>query len=84
MGFEIEKGIPVPSQSFGHRYARYPWREMEIGDSFLVKCSRSKERQAISASATQFSRRNPEYKFITRSDLLDGVIHVRVWRVGGV
>ena len=30
----IQKGIPVPKRAFG-RTCRYPWHEMEVGDSFL-------------------------------------------------
>lgn len=30
----VEKGIPIPKKRSGQ--ATYPWRTMEIGDSFLV------------------------------------------------
>lgn len=31
---EIEKGIPMPSGR--PMQSRYPWREMEVGDSFVA------------------------------------------------
>jgi hypothetical protein len=36
-GFEIEKGIPVPEYAGrGGRTNKYPWEDMEVGDSFFV------------------------------------------------
>ena len=32
--FKVEKGIPVPP-----RQARYPFREMKVGESFFVPCT---------------------------------------------
>ena len=32
--FEIEKEVPIPAGSGGR--GKYPWRKMEVGDSFLV------------------------------------------------
>jgi hypothetical protein len=30
---KIDKGIPMP----GHHSEKYPWKDMEVGDSFLVE-----------------------------------------------
>lgn len=35
MKIEIEKGVPIPPK--GTNGNAYPWHEMEVGDSFLVK-----------------------------------------------
>jgi hypothetical protein len=32
--YKIEKNIPIPSRS--GRKCKYPWKEMEVGDSLLV------------------------------------------------
>ena len=32
--FDIEKEVPIPAGSGG--LGKYPWRKMEVGDSFLV------------------------------------------------
>lgn len=31
----LDKGIPIPNDGLG-RKATYPWRDMEVGDSFLI------------------------------------------------
>lgn len=33
--FKIEKNVPFKEQSRGQRFKKYPWGEMEIGDSFF-------------------------------------------------
>ena len=34
---EIEKGIPVPdARKKGHHEPKFPWKEMQVGDSFVV------------------------------------------------
>ena len=34
---EIQKGIPMPARPGGTgRIAQYPWRTMEVGDSFFI------------------------------------------------
>ena len=32
--FPIESGVPMPKEK--GRYCKYPWRVMEVGDSFFV------------------------------------------------
>jgi hypothetical protein len=44
--FKIERGIPLPTTTPQHKY---PWRHMEIGDSFLVRTRRDAERACRSA-----------------------------------
>ncbi len=47
---QIEKNIPIPPRKHGN--LRYPWREMEVGDSFLVtgKIAKNFSGQCSSAS----------------------------------
>lgn len=69
----IEKTYPVQERS------RYPFRKMEVGDSFLVKCDegdRVKISKRVSASMFAAAKRC-KMKFSLRS-VTDGV---RVWRV---
>ena len=70
---KIETGIPMPP-GLGQRgrSRKYPWREMKVGDSFLVPgVTRQKWRSAPAGEkATGF-------KFATRA--VEGGI--RVWRV---
>jgi hypothetical protein len=68
--FQIEKNIPVPSKA-----SLYPFRQMEIGDSFLVPADAiTRARSALTA----FRSANDNFKFATRT--LDGGA-LRIWRV---
>jgi hypothetical protein len=64
--FKIDEGIPMPEKRHS---PKYPWKEMEVGDSFFVP-----KRAFLASSA---SLRYAPKKFSQRA--VDG--GVRVWRV---
>lgn len=77
----IDRDIPIPeSRTHGGRRGasggatgKYPWAEMEVGDSFLVKNVRQQHMgQLASAAGARLGR-----KFSTRT-VENGV---RVWRI---
>ena len=68
VAFEIQKEIPLPPQF--KRQNKYPWNEMEIGDSFLAP-----HNGGLSASCRMQSRNGKE--FISRIECRG----TRVWRV---
>lgn len=71
MNYVIEKGIPLPSGGAG-RIPKYPFRSMEVGDSFF-----SVEKSAR-VSACQWARREGSgVKFVTAKEG-NGL---RIWRV---
>lgn len=75
MTFEIEKGIPV-SKPTGRNGSppKYPWADMEVGDSFFIDEPSSKR----SRNAMNYrNRRYPNTKFASRS--MDG--GRRIWRI---
>lgn len=74
---KIEKGLPVPKTAT--RTAKYPFKEMVLGDSFFVKDEVDAKRmqQRVAAAACMFVRKNPGYKFKTQASP-EGV---RLWRV---
>lgn len=76
--FEIEHDIPIPSPIREGKPPVYPWRKMEIGDSFLVPLD-SYSRKAHSRLSTALSQagRRSGRKFCTRR--VEGGI--RVWRI---
>jgi hypothetical protein len=74
--FKIDKDVPMPAVSAGGRREIYPWRTMEIGDSFLVTDDQIPPKH-VSRRAWQASK-STGHKFVTRT--MDG--GVRVWRVG--
>lgn len=76
----IEKGIPIPPDCRnGGKPRKYPFDEMEIGDSFLCHGpSPSTIMNRLMAAASNYRKRNQnEFKIATRS-MDDGV---RVWRI---
>jgi len=68
---KIEKGIPVPRASA----AKYPWHDLDVGDSFLFPKSVSGDTSANNAAAA--SKRLAPKRFSVRKTT-DGY---RCWRV---
>ena len=73
MAFEIEKGVPLPKSVQRGWTGKYPWRQLEIGDSFFVP---GKTTNDIGGTVT-IARRTTGFKLVTRS--VEG--GVRIWRV---
>lgn len=69
--FKIERGIPVPSARGA--LIKYPWAEMEVGDSLFFPAG---NHPSVSAISGQWATRHGR-KFTTRK--VDG--GVRVWRI---
>lgn len=77
MTIQIDKGIPLaPSQpgKGGGRKTIYPWRQMEVGDSFFVP---DRTIRSFSGSAAQHRPR----RFSMRTVVENGVSGIRIWRV---
>jgi hypothetical protein len=77
MKIKIEKGVPIP-QTRGNRNL-YPFKKMGVGDSFFIldKSNPKKTLRNVCSAASFFKKKNPKYKFHSRSY----VTGVRVWRV---
>lgn len=77
----IEKNIRIPAGGQGSRGSKYPFSQMEIGDSFQVEFE-AKERNhpPASASAYLYGKRT-NTKWASRVTKVDGKHFVRVWRV---
>ena len=72
MNYKIEKAIEVPPIKTG-RYSIYPFRKMEVGDSFF---SNDISAEKLRAAASYFGLRN-ERKYMVRK--VDG--GARCWRI---
>lgn len=70
--FQIEKNVPMPS-GYHHKEV-YPWREMAVGDSFVVRNERS--HASLSSTAGGAGKRLG-MKFTVRKQP-DGSF--RIWR----
>lgn len=80
--YEIEKGVPVPSNRGGHN-RKYRFLEMAVGDSFKIPCAKHDCRRVqMSVGAAWWSMKRAhleakDWRFETRKTE-DGV---RVWRM---
>lgn len=70
--FKIEKGVPAPTDGRNGK-AKYPWREMEVGDSFFIPGITS----TVLGGSIANARRRTGFEFVSRNE--GG--GVRVWRV---
>lgn len=70
--YTLEKDVSIPSQRNGR--ARYPFADMEIGDSFVAP---AEENKGVRSAAHSYSKRHG--KTFTCHRQVDGT--VRVWRV---
>lgn len=75
---KIESGIPSPKLAPVGRPAKYPFRQMSIGDSFLAKGTLASSRGCAAYGAAKvFGSRNG-MKFVGETQG-DGT--VRIWRI---
>jgi len=80
----IDKGIPIPERQRGSGVLpdnEYPWHELEVGDSFLLRGDAVRQRNRAEVSFQTWKARwniaPGDYKIVTRR--VDGGL--RVWRV---
>lgn len=73
---QIEKDIPLPQRQ---RNDRYPWAQMDVGDSFAVPSAgpNGKRLHAAASKAAQVL----SIKLTCRTLTENGVRVVRVWRI---
>ena len=74
MAFEIDKSVPLPANKSG-KPGKYPWREMEVGDSFFIPDmahSNINVPPALKANG---------FKIATRRETQNDVAGIRVWRI---
>ncbi len=78
--FNIEKNVPVPFKNTPT--ALYPFRQMEIGDSFFIPLKEGDVMQMLQSrvAATARTVLGPK-KISTRCVTENGVKGLRVWRV---
>jgi hypothetical protein len=72
--FKIDKGVPLPPTKHGTK--KYPFGEMEVGDSVFFAGNTSDK----ISSAYAYYQRNGK-RFANRTVIENGLSGVRVWRV---
>lgn len=73
---KIDRDVPVP-EFVDRRPNKYPWREMEVGDSIFIP---SMTAPRIGGTLHPFQRRSGR-RFTCRTCTENGVDGVRVWRI---
>ena len=75
MSYEIEKNVPMKHKKDKERFTRkYPFADMDIGDSFKVE-PENRERVRV-ASAVEGTRKGKRFKIA-----LDENDQIRCWRL---
>ena len=87
--FMIDEGIPIPPKHGGGstRQPKYPFAQMEVGDSFAIPLGDKKVKgtytsaMRLRSAATNFKRRNDDntWDFTVRTLVEEGL--VRIWRI---
>lgn len=73
--FPVESGVPMPKEK--GRYCKYPWRVMEVGDSFFVPGAPDLNLKLHRVRAL-ISYQHSKHPEIFEVRVVDG--GVRVWR----
>ena len=76
--FPVETGIPMPDGRQDSRYNyKYPWRQMNVGDSFFIAAADDKRRKLARIRSVMFYHNN-KYPEQFEARIVDA--GVRVWR----
>jgi hypothetical protein len=74
---QIEKNIPIPNQGKGKRSVKYPFMQMEKGDSFFIECEYNKKNDNKLASSVYAMSKKLGVQF-TKQKVEGGY---RIWRI---
>jgi hypothetical protein len=78
--FQIESGVEIPPQAQPLRKMKYPFNQLNVGDSFVFPVGPDEDREAVQnrlQSAAANWGRSREMRFVTRR-IGSGI---RVWRI---
>ena len=79
MVIKLDKNVPLPLNT-GHKGGgKYPWREMQPGDSFFVPGGKGSQKGIYHTGKTAAG-----IKVTTRTVVENGVKGFRVWRIDGL
>ena len=79
MTYTIDKNVPRPERS------KYPWDDMESGDSFFVPCPEDRRIDTLQKNLTTLAKRalarmkRKKWKVITSRREEEGKFGVRIW-----
>lgn len=74
--YSVDKGVPLPNPRVrGGKLIKYPWDELQVGDSFFVPTGSVKNIQVMRSNCHQRSQRS-KHRYIVR-EVTGGY---RIWR----
>lgn len=77
----VDRGIPMPSYNReGGRPAKWPWRRMEIGDSFVMREHVDRLSTVSVSTRITGAQKATGRKFSQRKVEENGKLVIRVWR----
>jgi len=77
----IDKGIPIPPRRGGTRTFDYPFKDMEIGDSFAILETETRN-ATVATRVGSYNLEHKETKFVCRKlKNNDGEGYTRIWRL---
>lgn len=77
--FKIEKGVPLPKNKQGRKRNDWPFKNMEVGDSFFVSAESYKTIEGCRTSVMSATRSYRHMKFTSATYREKN--GVRVWRI---
>ncbi len=72
---KIEKGVPIPEK--GNKESKYPFNEMEVGDSAVIIEYTPENMRKINSILYYYTQKNKGKKFTQRQE----GDKIRVWRI---
>jgi hypothetical protein len=74
MPFEVEKGVPIPTQRMMAGMIKYPLGQMEVGDSFLFDVG---DRKRVTNAAASYGKTSGRRFTVRTINTIEG----RCWRI---
>ena len=79
MSYDIQKDIPMPGRRSGGKASKYPFADMEEGDSFVIPAEEGRRISAVRAAIDNWRKRHDMRIRFRARQLEDGAIGV--WRI---
>ena len=74
---QLESGVPTPPSV--RTVVKYPFKHMNVGDSFFITADTAKLRQTVASAAGAYKLNHTGWGYVTRVVSEKGVSGVRVW-----
>jgi len=82
-GIRVDKNVPAPDKKETSGATKYPWAQMEVGDSFFQSPREHEDQQRCRnrLASLAYNRRVHQQEYRVYKVIEDGVPGARIWRV---